>query len=159
MYELDTDSDEEAQAILLAAIKSSDKAQEIVVNATPADGKGEFSTAACQINVFPDSGAGLCLGDANHARKLGLDMDSMTECYKRVKAVGGGTIICRRVVPVKFTYDHHSTVQHVYFTYTKLARMYFSRKGCLGLNILPETFPYPMTTKKADNQVSALLNT
>lgn len=161
--ELATDSDEysdEAQAILLAGIHSSKEVQEIPVVATPdITQDGTFTGQPVQIEIFPDSGAGICLADESHARKMKLDIDALTQCYKRVKAVGGSTIICRRVIPVRFACGPHSTVQNVYFTYTKLARMYFSRKGCLGLKILPETFPYPMTTDDGHDNVSALLNT
>lgn len=127
-------SSEQAHAILLAEIKVNGEVHEITIHATPdIDGDGKFqSGATCRIKVFSDSGAGICLGNANHAKALGLQIDSLTECYKRVKAVGGSTIICRCVIPVQFSIDQHVTVRNVYFTYTKLSRMYLSRKGCLG---------------------------
>ena len=44
-----------------------------------------------------------------------------------------------------FTIDNHTTTQTLYIC-EKVDRIYASRKGCTELNILPETFPYPMST-------------
>ena len=94
--------------------------------------------------IFPDSGAGICLAGPKHAKDLGLKPSDLTPSTKRVVAVGGTTMTCKGSIKVNFKIDNNSTDQTL-FICDKVDRIYLSRDGCHQLNILPPSFPYPMT--------------
>ena len=52
--------------------------------------------------IFPDSGAGVCLGGPQHSTMLGLKPSELIPCQKKVRAVGGSTLTCHGWLPVKF---------------------------------------------------------
>lgn len=95
------------------------------------------------IQIFPDSGAGICLGGTRHLAELGIDAGQLIPCRKQVTAVGGSTLTCRGWLPVNFKIGGSTTRQPLYIC-DRIDRIYFGRKGCSEVNILPETFPFPM---------------
>ena len=100
------------------------------------------------IQIFPDSGASICLPGPHHLDQMRLKHHSLIPCQKEVKAVGGSKLICHGWVPINFTIGTHTTNQPVYFC-DKVDRFYFSKKECQETNILSPQFPYPMDTKYA----------
>ena len=46
------------------------------------------------MNIFPDSGASICLAGPQHIAKFNLDTHDLIPCYKQVKAVGGSKLTC-----------------------------------------------------------------
>ena len=104
------------------------------------DGK-HLATSTAQ--VFPDSGADICLAGTKHLEKLGIQGEHLTPCCKKVTAVGGSTLTCRGWVEVEFNIGGNTTRQPLYIC-DRVDRIYFGRQGCTEVSILPETFPYPM---------------
>ena len=100
-------------------------------------------TSPVEVKVFPDSGASICLAGPQHLEILNIKRQLLTPCNKQVRAVGGSTLTCFGWIPITFSINHHSTVQHLYIC-EKVDRIYLSRKACTALNILPNTFPFPM---------------
>ena len=45
-----------------------------------------------KMNIFPDSGANICLAGPQHITKFNLDTHNLIPCYKQVKAVGGSRL-------------------------------------------------------------------
>ena len=97
------------------------------------------------IEVFPDSGADICLAGPKHLAELQLRHDDLTPCRKTVKAVGGSTLTCKGWVGIEFNIGGNSTHQPLYIC-DGVDRIYFGRDGCKETNILPESFPFPMET-------------
>ena len=113
--------------------------QEISANLTP-DVK---NSTARPVDIFPDSGANICLGGPKQLDELKLDPSKLRPCHKRVEAVGGSELVCKGWIPIKFEIGSHSTIQPVYFC-ERVDKLYFSRKACMDMNILPACFPMPM---------------
>ena len=96
------------------------------------------------IKIFPDSGASICLGGTHHLSQLGLKKEELIPCRKRVSAVGGLVLTCRGWIPAEFKVGNHCT-KHPLYICDKVDRIYFSRKACTDVKILPKTFPFPIS--------------
>ena len=129
------------EAHIFAANTASSNVQFIPAELTPYVNNKPLPTQTVQI--FPDSGAGICLGGTRHLRELRIKPSQLTPCHKRVTAVGGSTLVCSGWVSVDFRVGSNTTRQPL-FICDRVERIYFGRKGCSELNILPETFPFPM---------------
>ena len=117
---------------------------EIFATLTPDIKSNKTTQKPTSMKVFPDSGASICLAGPQHLDKLGVKQNSLTQCNKLVRAVGGSVLRCSGWLPMTFTIEGHNTTQPLYIC-DKVDRVYISRKGCTELSILPETFPFPMT--------------
>ena len=84
------------------------------------------------IKIFPDSGASKCLAGIDYLSQLHLLHSDLTPCQKKVTAIGGSTLLCKRWLPMHLTIINQTTIQPLYF--------------CLQL------FPYPMLTAKKKNK-------
>ena len=84
------------------------------------------------IKIFPDSGASICLAGIDYLSQLHLLHSDLTPCQKKVTAIGGSTLLCKRWLPMHLTIINQTTIQPLYF--------------CLQL------FPYPMLTAKKKKQ-------
>ena len=100
--------------------------------------------------IFPDSGASICITGKTQLKELGLSLHHLLPCYKRVKAVGGYTFYCHYYIPIKFTVGKRTTTQRLYFRDGNVQHIYLSRTGSHELNILPDSFPYPMRAVASD---------
>ena len=115
--------------------------QEIPAKLTPISPNSTIASATLQI--FPDSGANICLAGMCHLSKLNLQPSQLHPCHKRVQAVGGSILICKGWVDMQFEIDGHTTTQPLYFC-EKVDRIYFSKQGCIDTNILSPSYPFPM---------------
>ena len=107
------------------------------------------------MNIFPDSGASICVAGKKQLAQLGLSIHHLLPCSKRIHAVGGSSFRCNYYIPVEFKIGRHATTQPVYFRDGDIQYLYLSRTGCHDLNILPPSFPYPMPM---DDVSSAQIN-
>ena len=98
-----------------------------------------------KMNIFPDSGASVCLAGPQHIAKFNLDTHDLIPCYKQVKAVGGSKLICHGWLPITFRIGKNTTKQPVYIC-DKVDRLCFGEKGCVDVNILSQVFPFPMNS-------------
>ena len=121
---------------------TSDKAiEEILASLTP-DVK---DATPVSLYIFPDSGANICLAGPKQLTQLGLTSNHLRPCNRRVTAVGGSTLTCTGWIPVKFEINGFATTQPL-FICSKVDRLYFSKQGCIEVNILPHNFPQPIPT-------------
>ena len=130
--ELDTESQ---------VCSSPDDLKEIPAKLTPDNTNATAST----VDIFPDSGANICLAGPKQLEKLGLDVSQLRPSSKRVRTVGGAFLVCKGWAPVKFEIGRHKTVQPVYFC-DLVDRLYFSKQGCIKMIILHPSYPMPMDT-------------
>ena len=79
-----------------------------------------------------------------HLTALDISTQELIPCSKIVTAVGGSQIVCSGWLPIIFSIGNYKTKQPVFIS-DKADRIYLSRKGCTELQILPPSFPYPMT--------------
>ena len=96
-----------------------------------------------KLEIFPDSGASICLAGPKLIKELGIQMNELIPSSKQVKAVGGSILRCQGWLPLSFQIENRVTKQPVYIC-NKIDRIYLSKKGCIETNILPKCFPYPM---------------
>ena len=88
-------------------------------------------TRSTQLNIFPDSGASICLAGPEHVTALGVKPHALRHCHKKVTAVGGSTFFCKGWLPVEFKIGEHRTKQPLYIC-DKIDRIYFfSKQGCI----------------------------
>ena len=97
------------------------------------------------MNIFPDSGASICLAGRQHIAKFNLDTYNLIPWYKQVKAVGGSKLICHGWLPITFQIGKNTTMQPVYIC-DKVDQFYFGKKGCVDINILSQVLPFPMNS-------------
>ena len=102
------------------------------------------------IDIFPDSGANICLAGPKQLAELHLDSNHLRPCNKKVRTVGDGQLVCAGWIPIKFEINEHTTVQPVYFC-KHVDKLYFSKQGCLDMNILPKMYPMPMSVKSLEH--------
>ena len=96
------------------------------------------------IKVFPDSGASICLGGLKHLSLLGFKENNLIKCNKIVTAVGKHQMICLGWLPIEFLVNGRATKQALYIC-DRVERLYFSKKACIDVGILPKSFPFPNT--------------
>ena len=93
-----------------------------------------------RLKVFPDSGASICLGGTKHLSLLGLMENNLVPCNKTVSAVGNHKMKCIGWLPVEFKVGGITTKQALYIC-RGIEKIYFSKKACIGVGLLPEHFP------------------
>jgi len=97
-----------------------------------------------KLNVFPDSGASICIAGVIHLEQLNVSIQKLTPCTERIEAVGGFAIPCKGWLPVEINIEGHTSQQRLYIC-NNVDRIYLSKQGCMDVCILPKTFPRPMT--------------
>ena len=154
----DEGSDEDCANAIIAHVtyeKSTDSytatatnVHEIPASITPMLPKATGPAKTTTMMIFPDSGAGICLAGPQHVSKLGVTLESLIPCKKKVTAVGGSVLSCIGWLPAQFRIGSNTTRQPLYIC-QKIDRIYFSRRGCTEVNILPASFPYPMNSAES----------
>ena len=66
-------------------------------------------------DIFPDSGASICLGGTEHLEILEIPKKDLIPCNKSIGAVGGSKLICSGWLPMEFSVSGHLTTQPLYF--------------------------------------------
>lgn len=127
----------------------------IQISITPHSQSKKFKPRSVQ--VFPDSGASICIAGYEHLPLLGIGRQDLLPCSKPVKAVGGHSFVCKGFIRADLAIDGLTTNQVVYIG-EKVQYIYISRDACLDLRILPESFPYPMPSPNDEliSHVSAI---
>ena len=96
------------------------------------------------MNIFPDSGAGLCLAGTDHLEQLGHTVSQLIPSKKRIKVVGGGTLPCLGWIMADFTIDGMFTTRQPLYIAEGVQRIFFSKAACIATNILSPWYPHPM---------------
>ena len=66
------------------------------------------------MNIFPDTGASICLAGPAHLHKLNLNTNQLIPSQKTITAVGGHKLKCYGWVPVQFNLGPLTTNQPLY---------------------------------------------
>ena len=75
---------------------------EIPAQLTPYTSCNKSSNPTAILQIFPDSGASICLVGPQHLEKLRVIADELISCFKRVTAVGEFQLICHGWLPIQF---------------------------------------------------------
>ena len=67
-----------------------------------------------KVDIFPDSGASICVCGTDHLDMLGLSESELMACNNSIEAVGGSKLKCRGWIPVEFSVQGHTTIQPLY---------------------------------------------
>ena len=122
---------------------SNNNIEEIPATITQLLSRNTSSTRCTKLNIYPDSGASICLAGPKHLAALGVKPHTLLPCHKKVTAVGGSTLFYKGWLPIEFNIGEHRTKQPLYIC-DKIDRIYFSKHGCMETQILPKSFPYPI---------------
>ena len=95
-----------------------------------------------KIDVFPDSGATICLCGPQHLKLMKLCKKHLIPSKKIIRAVGGSTLVCMGWVPIKFVIGGKCTKQALYVC-DRIQRVYLSKIACIDVGILSPDFPLP----------------
>ena len=116
----------------------SSTSEEIFAKLKPAQSPShsKFTT----LPIFPDSGASICLAGPKHLDQLGINHNSLIPCSKQFIVIGGSKLQCPGWLPITFQLSGLQTNQPS-FICDKIDRLYFSKQGCVNLNIFPSTSP------------------
>ena len=109
------------------------------------------------VNIFPDSGASICLAGTCHLDILNITEKDLTPCSKKVMAVGGSILTCKGWISLDFKVGNSTTNQPLYIC-DNVDRIYFSREACTDVNILPPSFPYPISCNNPDQSINSVSN-
>ena len=107
------------------------------------------------VDVFPDSGADICLAGSKHLARLGISVEDLIPCRKTITAVGGHTLTCQGWTAMEFDVCGNKTRQPLYIC-DRVDRIYFGREGCKEVNILPTSFPFPAQRDSVASVESAI---
>ena len=102
----------------------------------------EGSCSSVLVDVFPDTGANICLMGPSQLKQLKLDHSSLTPCYEQIAVAGGSTITSSGWVEVDIALEERHTAAKVYFA-KRAKRFFLSRRCCRDLDVIPQSFPYP----------------
>ena len=108
----------------------------------PMDVKLSSQTRYVKMDVFPDTGANICLLGPKQLKRLKLSPLELNRCSHRISVAGGSTITATRWFEVVFNLHDIQSQQIVYFS-DKAGRFFLSRNACMELNIIPPSFPFP----------------
>ena len=92
--------------------------------------------SAKELQIFPDTGATICLAGHQHLQQLNFSLNQLIPCHKEVKAVGGSILQCYGWILIHFNIGKHTTKQPLYIC-QNIDHIYFSRKGWTETIILP----------------------
>ena len=102
--------------------------------------------------VFPDSGASLCLASFKHISPMNLSLSDLIPYSQRVTAIGGSTIHYTHWLPIKFTINGNSSKEPI-FVCDGVNHIYLGCQAYMDLRILHQCYPYPMFTIEEKSEV------
>ena len=142
------------------SVKSIDSAEILFIgevsssNQLPVNMQPEGTQRVVQLDVFPDTGANICLMGQSQLKQLGVTQSSLHPCCDQIAVAGGSTIPTTGWMKIKITLREATTEATVYFS-KRAKRFFLSRRCCRELNIIPLTFPYP--PQKNNDKVIAVV--
>ena len=126
--------------LMVASLKSDNSLTEITVSLTTTVKDGQSITQS--IKVLPDTGANLCLLGPKQLEVLGINIDQMYDSNKVLKVAGGTSMETSHQFSATLQLAGRKTDVVIYFC-RLVQRFFLSRQACIGLGIVPATFPYP----------------
>ena len=96
------------------------------------------------MDIFPDSGAGICLGGTQHLEQLGHTVQELIPSNKQIRVVGGRTLPCLGWIMADFTIDGQFHTRQALYIAEGVQRLFFSKAACIATNILSRWYPHPM---------------
>ena len=99
-------------------------------------------SASFKIDVFPDTGANICLLGPSHLKQMNLSPENINQCSHNISIAGGSTLVATGWLRVAFKLGDKYSEQKVYFS-GKAKRFFLSRQTCIDLGVVPPSFPFP----------------
>ena len=124
----------------------------------PVSMKATGNTHFQSIQVFPDTGANICLMGPVQLRQLKLKPSDLTSCTNEIAVAGGTSITAKGWINVNIVLGKRSSLAKVYFS-KRVSRFFLSRQCCRDLQIIPETFPYPKAMEHVSHIASVVEKT
>ena len=100
------------------------------------------------VSVFPDTGANICLAGPVQLQTLGIKQKHMTPCSVRIAVAGGSHVTSKRKIKLQLFLNGRTTEQFTYFL-QKADRFFLSRQACIGLGMIPASFPHPQPEEQS----------
>ena len=137
-----TNANAELNNLFLVASLRSDKNITDEIDVTIAIGHSKSHPQKKVINVFPDSGASICLAGRATLEQMNVNELELIPCSRHVQVVGGGRLNVLGWIPTQFYIGGKSTAQPLYFA-DGVDRVYLSKQACMAVGILPPCYPKP----------------
>ena len=115
--------------------------------------KRETKLPVKALSAFPDTGANICLVGPAQLHTLGMNPQLLTTCSAKIAVAGGSYIQATGKFQLMIHLDEQSTEQTIYYS-RKADRFFLSRQACIGLGIIPSSFPYPPRKPEVTKEVS-----
>ena len=119
--------------------KPQDSSDMLWLQAAPIINKSR--TKYLKLEVFPDSGANICLAGSMHMQQLKLSHQHLQHSGRTVATAGGFRLQSFGWCYISFTINSAETVQPVHFCH-QVSRLYLSKVACIELKLLPPNFPH-----------------
>ena len=104
--------------------------------------KPTISDVYTNINVFPDTGANICLLGPQQVKQLKLPTSALNKCKHHISVAGGSSILAIGWFKAIFNLNDRCSEQVVYFSRNS-DRFFLSRQTCIELGVVPPSFPFP----------------
>ena len=111
----------------------------ILFSSCPKTDQGHPCCPPTRLKIYPDSDATICLGGLTHLRHMGLSERNMVPSKKKVRTVGGFSLVYHGWLPVMFEIGSRTTKQALYIC-NKIQVIYFSKAACIDVGILLPCF-------------------
>ena len=105
------------------------------------------------VDVFPDTGANICLLGLKQLQALKLTEKHLQKCNNQISVAGGTAIMASGWFNADFRLNGRMSNQVVYFS-RRAKRFFLNRKTCMDLCIVPPSFPYPPPAIENSRQVA-----
>ena len=106
-----------------------------------------------RIDVFPDTGANVCLFGPEQRKQLQLSKVKLNPCSVDIVVAGGSRITTTGSCEFLFVLGNRQTKSLAYFC-EKADRLYMKKDSCMELGIIPLSFPYPPDMEINERNVS-----
>ena len=107
------------------------------------------------LEVFPDTGANICLMGHSQLRQLKLKTSDLKPCINKIAVAGGASITATGWTDVEVVLGERSTLSKVYFS-KRVSRFFLSRQCCRDLGIISQSFPYPQVKEDSSYVAAAV---
>ena len=101
----------------------------------PVNMKATTSQSFQSVDVFPDTGANICLMGPLQLKQLRLKQQDLNSCTNKIAVAGGTSITATGWISVEVILGDCSTTAKVYYS-KRVSRFFLSRKCCQDLRII-----------------------
>ena len=109
-----------------------------------------YRSSYVNVDVFPDTGANICLIGPQQLRLLKVPISKISACKNKISVAGGSSIVATGWFKAAFRL-HGKTSEQIVYLSNCAKRFFLSRQTCIDLDIVPSSFPFPPSPHPPSN--------